>query len=129
MKLLITIFAFFLSISLTAQSMMMNFNKVHLGDQTEAYEMFEEFFIPQYDALVDEGKLINFGMLGHGWGDEWNLNYFMTAKNQDELIKAFGKGFSEAIKTMGPEKWKKMKGMIMEHKDNLYDVRHYHDKK
>ena len=81
------------------------------------------------DALVDEGKLINFGMLGHGWGDEWNLNYFMTAKNQDELIKAFGKGFSEAIKAMGPEKWKKMKGMIMEHKDNLYDVRHYHDKK
>ena len=91
--------------------------------------MFEEFFIPQYDALVDDGKLINFGMLGHGWGDEWNLNYFMTAKNQDELIKAFGKGFSEAIKTMGPEKWKKMKGMIMEHKDKLYDVRHYHDKK
>lgn len=113
--------------SSSAQTMMMNYNKVHYKDQTKAYTLFETYFVPEFDKMVDQGKISNFGLLGHGWGDEWNMNYFITAKTQQELMHTFSEVFKATRQSMGAEKWNEFMALIVEHKDNLYDVRHYHD--
>ena len=31
--------------------------------------------------LVNEGKIFNYGMLTHSWGDEWNVVYYYVVEN------------------------------------------------
>ena len=56
-----------------------------IGAISEGYEQYTR---PVEDELVEEGVLVSAGLFFHVWADEWNVNYFRTGYDLDEVIEA-----------------------------------------
>jgi hypothetical protein len=96
-------------------------NKCYPDKVGDTLESIKSEFGQELNAQVDAGKLINWGILTHGWGDEWNLNIYYWA----ESIPAFQTAFNEAVKNASekyPESMKKFQEACFEHKDSMYNV-------
>jgi len=107
----------------TAQEMeqpllVVSFQKVKMGEVQNATKIINENFAPVLNALVDEGMLQSWGLFNHTWGDEWNLNVWYVAKD----MMAFEKFWDEYMKRLNQDAWAKIRGLIMEHKDNIYTI-------
>jgi hypothetical protein len=76
---------------------------------------------PVLDELVREGKLTGWGMLGHLWGDEWNVNVWYSAPTQ----RAFLDSWDELLKRTSarhPGWYAQFVVLCSEHKDSMYSV-------
>jgi len=76
---------------------------------------------PVLDELVREGKLTGWGMLGHLWGDEWNVNVWYSAPTQ----RAFLDAWDELLKRTSarhPGWYAQFVVLCSEHKDSIYSV-------
>ncbi|MDX1700516.1 MAG: hypothetical protein R3250_07865 [Melioribacteraceae bacterium] len=130
MKQLIKIFALALFLFVTSDAvwgqeaetpmLVVSFQKVKMADMSKAEKLFEDNFAPILNAMVDEGYLLSWGRFVHAWGDEWNLNNWYTAKD----MESFSAFWTEYTKRIGAENeaWEKLRGMIQEHKDNIYVI-------
>ncbi|MEX0845323.1 MAG: hypothetical protein WD022_08570 [Balneolaceae bacterium] len=87
----------------------------------DAIKLANEVNAPILNRFVDEGKLINWGILSHLWGDEWNLITYYSAENLSSFEKAFDAMFAEIMET-NPDYMNTWSGMCSEHKDNIYSV-------
>ena len=83
------------------------------------YEMTETMSGPVMSEVVEAGHWMNWGILSHDWGDEWNFNIYYVAKDKE----TFFKGWYMFVKLMGekyPDSMEEYQSLIIAHKDNIY---------
>lgn len=76
---------------------------------------------PVLDALVKEGKLTGWGMLGHLWGDEWNVNVWYSAPTQRAFLDAWDE-MLKRVNQRSPGWYAQFAVLCSEHKDSMYSV-------
>tara|TARA_B100001250_G_C19442664_1_gene632467 strand:+ start:174 stop:569 length:396 start_codon:yes stop_codon:yes gene_type:complete len=115
--------------SIYGQIMVVSQNKVRFSSVKEYNELSEKHWYPIFNKLVDEGKLIEFGALNHSWGDEWNVVGYYKAKDLSSFEKAWSEGYQEYSKKTPKNVQNRIQDMIIEHKDNIYQLKHSHSQK
>lgn len=97
--------------------------KCPLDHQGEAVEMLNTGWRPIVEEMIEEGHFVDYGILTHAWGDEWNvMDYFVST----DLV-SFHEGISEAFQRAGerlPEPETPFGELCPYHKDNHYFVVH-----
>lgn len=77
--------------------------------------------------MVTEGKFLDYGLLQHGWGDEWNVVDYFTV----DSLGAFFTHFSELVRRLGEANRQRPQGtdslppftqVCTQHKDVIYFV-------
>lgn len=93
------------------------------ADVGEAAEMLNGDFRPIANQLIDEGKLLDYGILTHYWGDDWNLVDYFVAEDLESFHAAFGEAVERAQED-DPEgkRFEKFSSLCPDHKDNIYSV-------
>ena len=94
-------------------------NKCYFQHQDEMQDVFKEKNAPILDALVKEGKLVDWGVLTHSWGDEWNWNIYYVAEDLNKFHEAFGEYFTK-VREQDPDLMEKLGKWCFEHKDSMY---------
>ena len=97
-------------------------NKVSDDNTVKLNAVFDSLSAPILNELVKEGKLLGWGQLTHAWGDEWNYNWYFVTENH----RAFLDFWSEYINRLNkrfPGWPDKIRGLLTEHKDNMYSIR------
>ncbi len=112
-----------------AQIMVVSQNKVVFSKMKEYHELMEKHWNPVFDKLVDEGKLDEVGTLTHAWGDEWNVVGYYKAKDLASFEKAWSEGYEKFAENTPQNVRNRITSMIMEHKDNIYQLKHSHTRK
>jgi hypothetical protein len=95
---------------------------VKMSDMGKVNKMVDSVFSPILNGLVDEGKISGWGQLTHAWGDEWNLNFWYSAKDMD----TFNAFWAEYVKRVGdkhPTAFGETVTYFQAHKDNMYTIR------
>lgn len=116
--LVLTCLFFILGYTVKAQIVVFSQNKCN--NVEDVLKLIKEEFGPFLNAQVDAGNLMNWGILTHSWGDEWNFNIYYSAEN----FTKFQAAFSEAVKNSRekyPDSFKKFQEACFEHKDNIYN--------
>lgn len=88
---------------------------------------------PVVQEMIAEGRFIDYGILTHAWGDEWNVNDYFVVSDLGEFFTAF----SDLIDRLGERDipaptYENAEGETVErppfgqictaHKDNIYFV-------
>lgn len=80
------------------------------------------------EEMIAEGKFIDYGILTHNWGDEWNVVDYFVVDGLGSFFGNFGEFFSrvneanEAAEAAGEEELPPFNEVCQEHKDNIYSV-------
>lgn len=101
--------------------LVVSFQKIKMADVQAANKLINEKFAPILNSLVDDKKLLSWGLFNHAWGDEWNVNVWYTVKDMDSF-DVFWEEYMNRISEKQPEAWKTLRGYIQEHKDNIYTI-------
>ena len=130
MRLVIKISSVFLiyNVFLSAQIMVISQNKVVFSKMKEYQDLMEKHWNPVFDQLVDEGKLNEVGSLSHSWGDEWNVVGYYKAKDLASFEKAWSEGYKKFADNTPQNVRNRITAMIIEHKDNIYQIKHSYSK-
>jgi hypothetical protein len=102
--------------------LIVSFNMVPLADVGKVNKIGDSIFVPVLKELVDEGMILSFGSFSHNWGDEWNVNYWYTAKD----MASFDKFWDEYVARVGkkhPGSFAAITQYFQAHKDNIYTIR------
>ncbi len=94
-----------------------------LGDLGDAVRLLNGEWRAIAMDLIDEGMLIDYGILTHSWGDEWNLVDYFVATD----IAAFHTAWGEMVtrqQARDPENelFESFAELCPRHKDNIYGV-------
>ncbi len=84
-------------------------------------QVTDSLVIPIAQELVNEGRLVSYGMLTHNWGDEWNVVFYQTAADKTAFFSAWteiNSRFNERHPDVPP-----LTDYCTEHKDNIYTLR------
>jgi hypothetical protein len=54
---------------------------------------WEEYWLPVFQELVDEGMIDASGTYYHLWGDEWNVNWYIVSEDVPAFLDAYQEGF------------------------------------
>ena len=122
-KVLLTTMAMvYVAINLTAQNPAIVFsqNKCDYGELDNLRDKTKAIVAPILNDLVQEGKLLNWGVLEHSWGDEWNWNMYYAAKDIPTFLEAFQTFVSKASKA-DPNFTSELWETCFEHKDAMYN--------
>ena len=99
-----------------------SFNQVSMGKVGEVNRMVDSIFTPILNGLVDEGMLMGWGQFNHAWGDEWNVNFWYTAKDMSSF-DAFWSEYVKRVSDNHPGAFGAMVKYFKAHKDNIYTIR------
>ena len=99
-----------------------SFNMVPMGDVGKVNKMVDSVFTPILKELVDEGMILSFGQFNHSWGDEWNVNFWYTAKDMASFDK-FWDEYVSRVSTRHPDAFPSTVKYFQAHKDNIYTIR------
>ena len=102
---------------------------VNFSDRDKFIEDTDEYWVPAFDKLVDEGKLYSWGYLEHAWGDEWSFVFHFTAKDFASFQSAWGEGLATYLDGHPEEADIESFSIIQAHKDNIYTGHHFYDGK
>jgi len=97
-------------------------NQVSLLDVGKVNKIGDSIFVPILKELVDEGFIYSFGQFNHSWGDEWNVNYWYTAKDLASFEK-FWDEYVSRISERHPGAFASIVKYNKAHKDNIYTIR------
>jgi hypothetical protein len=97
-------------------------NMVSMSDVGKVNKMSDSIFVPILKELVDEGMLYSFGNFSHSWGDEWNVNYWYTAKDMASFDK-FWDEYVSRVRSRHPNAFGSITKYFNAHKDNIYTIR------
>ncbi len=97
-------------------------NMVSMGDVGKVNKMADSIFVPILKELVDEGMLYSFGSFNHNWGDEWNVNYWYTAKDMASF-ELFWDTYVSRVSERHPNAFGSVTKYFQAHKDNIYTIR------
>ena len=117
----------FLSASVFAQSeeqplLICSFNQVQMADVGKVNKMVDSIFTPILKELVDEKMIYSFGQFNHNWGDEWNVNFWYTAKDMASFDK-FWDEYVKRVRERHPNAFGGVTKYFQAHKDNIYYIR------
>ena len=112
-----------------AQTVVVSYNKVKWGHGSEYNAHVKKYWIPGADKQVEEGNIISYQILGHNMGDEWNDVVIYELKDYASWEIAW-QGMAKYWRENATDEERKMQmRRILEHKDNIYSVRHSKHKK
>ena len=94
-------------------------NKCDYGEMGALREDVEKIMAPILNDLVQEGKLLNWGVLEHAWGDEWNWNMYYVSKDIPVFLESFNKMISKAMNA-DQQFVENFWDRCFEHKDAMY---------
>ena len=97
-------------------------NMVSMSDVGKVNKLGDSIFVPILKELVDEGLLYSFGNFNHSWGDEWNVNYWYTAKDMATFDK-FCDEYVSRVNKRHPGAFGSVVKYFQAHKDNIYTIR------
>jgi hypothetical protein len=108
-----------------ANSLVMRYFECGLGNTSRAVELLNGQWRDVMDELEDEGMIQGFGILTHGWGDEWNVMDWIAVEN----AHAFHTAWSEAVSRMGVRDpdgnmFREFVKLCPRHKDNMWGIVH-----
>jgi hypothetical protein len=94
-----------------------------LGELGDAVRLVNEEWRPIAQQLIDEGMLLDYGILTHSWGDEWNLLDYYVA----ETTQAFHTAWAELVRRVQAQDpdgnmFEEFAEYCPRHKDNIYSV-------
>lgn len=77
--------------------------------------------------MIDEGKFVDYGLLVHNWGDEWNVVDFFVVDGLDSFFGNFSellRRLNEADEEVGEdeEELPSLNEVCTEHKDSIYGI-------
>ena len=98
------------------------FNQVPMGKVGTVNNMVDSVFAPVLNGLVDEGMLMGWGQFNHAWGDEWNVNFWYTAKDMSSF-DAFWSEYVKSVSDKHPGAFGAVVKYFQAHKDNMYTIR------
>lgn len=74
------------------------------------------------EELIDEGELLDYGILTHAWGDEWNVLDYFVAEDLVSFHEAFAEAFDRIQERVPEEQDPPFGELCPAHKDNIYFV-------
>jgi len=95
---------------------------VTMSDVGKVNKMVDSIFTPILKELVDEGMIYSFGQFNHSWGDEWNVNFWYTAKDMSSFDK-FWDEYVNRVSQRHPDAFGSTVKYFKAHKDNIYTIR------
>ncbi len=103
--------------------LVMRYFECGLGNTARAVEMLNGDWRDVMRELEDEGMIAGFGILTHGWGDEWNVMDWFAVED----MHAFHTAWAEAVSRMNtrdPEgqMFSEFSEICPRHKDNIWNV-------
>ncbi|MDO8550708.1 MAG: hypothetical protein Q7S39_11245 [Ignavibacteria bacterium] len=102
--------------------LIVSFNMVTLADVGKVNKMVDSVFAPILKELVDEGMISGWGQFNHAWGDEWNVNFWYTAKDMASFDK-FWDEYVSRVNKRNPGSFAATTKYFQAHKDNIYTIR------
>ena len=112
-----------------SQTLVSWYGKVSFADLSDYNKHIEKYLNPIWDSQVEKGNIISYKVLNHSWGDEWSVVVHYEAENLNTFQDAWSAALKEYTdKTPKNERNKYFK-MLIDHKDNIYSVRHSKSKK
>lgn len=95
--------------------------KCDWGELGNIGQVTDSLYTPIMQELVDEGTIMNFGMLTHQWGDEWNVVFYITAPDTPTYLEASREAV-DRFEERHPDVLN-LTEVCSEHKDNIYTLR------
>jgi len=94
-----------------------------LADLGEAVEILNGSWRGFAEELVEQGLLVDYGILTHSWGDEWNLVDWFAATDQ-EAFHAAWRELLLRVQEVDPDGtvFTRFGEFCPRHKDNIYSV-------
>jgi hypothetical protein len=99
-----------------------SFNMVPMSETGKVNKIVDSIFVPILKELVDEGYIYSFGQFVHNWGDEWNLNFWYTAKDMASFDRFWDEYVARGNKRH-PGAFAQVVKHFQAHKDNIYTIR------
>lgn len=100
-------------------TIVLSFNKCDLDQVGYLAQLTDSAVVPIAQELVNEGKIFNYGMMTHNWGDEWNVVYYYVVENQTAFL-AFWSDFVARVSERHPTLFNEFQARCSEHRDNIY---------
>jgi hypothetical protein len=94
-------------------------NKCDYRELENLNQTMAEISGPILNNLVDQGKLLSWGVLQHGWGDEWNWNIYYVAKDHITFLNAWNEYITQ-VSEDDPRFQSNFFSRCFEHKDAIY---------
>jgi len=109
------------SLTVTAQDVTVVFsqNKCKMNKLSDLQKMMEENGAVILNDLVEQEKLIDWGVMTHAWGDEYNWNVYYVAESHTKFLEAWDE-FIKQVAENDPEFGDKLWEICWEHKDSIY---------
>lgn len=101
--------------------MSVNFNKVKMTDMSALRKIWFDQAVPVLKELKSEGKLLDYGLMQHAWGDEWNYNFYFVTRSHASYLE-FWDAYISRMQEKYPDSMTGYLSMIIEHKDNMYTL-------
>ncbi|NNG15115.1 MAG: hypothetical protein HKM89_01455 [Gemmatimonadales bacterium] len=100
-------------------TIVLSFNKCDLDQVGYLTQLTDSAVVPIAQELVNEGKIFNYGMMTHSWGDEWNVAYYYVVENQQAFFD-FWSEFVSRVSERHPNLFNEFQARCSEHKDSIY---------
>jgi hypothetical protein len=97
--------------------------KCPFGNLGDAINLANDDVRPVAQSVIDDGMWVDWGILSHAWGDDWNLLIYTTAADRNALFA----GWDEYVRRLDEtypdgELTEQFFALCPEHKDNIYNV-------
>jgi hypothetical protein len=108
-----------------ANMIIMRYFQCDMGETADAVAVLNGTWRSIMDDLQEEGMIQGYGILTHGWGDEWNLMDWFAVENMHTWHLAW----SEALSRMNAadpegEGYATFVEACESHKDNMWQIVH-----
>ena len=104
--------------------MMLNQNVCPQENMSEVADIWDESLAPILNEMRNEGEIIDWGILTHHWGDEYNFNFFIETDDHAGFVEVWSE-FVERSQEKAPEAFEQLAPLCTLHKDNLYTLHRY----
>ena len=112
-----------------SQTLVSWYGKVNFADLSDYNKHIEKYLNPIWDNQVEKGNIISYKVLNHSWGDEWSVVVHYEAENLNTFQDAWSAALKEYTDKTPKNERNKYFRMLIDHKDNIYSVRHSKSKK
>ena len=103
--------------------LMSNQSMINQADVGTINALMDSISVPILDAMLEEKLIYSWGDLRHGWGDEWNVSWYITTKDHASFVTAWGE-LIRRVSEAHPGAFQEMGQYVQAHKDNLYYIQY-----
>jgi len=94
--------------------------KCNFGYIGDLVEETRQVSLPIAQEMVEDGTILNWGMMTHAWGDEWNVLYYVGIPDGTPFMETAGALGMAQREAFGEESKARFLENCTEHKDNIY---------